>query len=184
MHSESDAALIAQAIAGDSESFCRLYDRYADPLARWFGRVVGVEHGSDLAGETIAAAWRARAQFRDEQGGSAGPWLFGIARNVLRDSLRRGRREERARRRLGLPLDLQPDDQFAAIDLRLSPSPSLAAALAELGEGERQALELRVIDELAYAEIAARLEIQPAAARLRVSRALRRLRTTLGGERP
>lgn len=37
------------------------------------------------------------------------------------------------------------------------------------------ALELRVVDELSYPEVAERLAIRPAAARLRVSRALRRL---------
>lgn len=66
-------------------------------------------------------------------------------------------------------------------DARLSPSPELRAALAALGAGEREAVELRVVDELAYEEIARRLDIQPAAARLRVSRALRRLRIALAG---
>jgi RNA polymerase sigma factor (sigma-70 family) len=59
---------------------------------------------------------------------------------------------------------------------RLSPRHSLARALAELPEHERDALELRIVDELPYKEVAERLEIRPAAARrLRVSRALRRL---------
>ena len=104
---------------------------------------------------------------------------------MLRDSLRKGRREDRARLRLGLPTDLGEERGFDDIDARLSPSAALSAALAALGAGERDAVELRVIDELSYDEIARRLEIQPAAARLRVSRALRRLRTALaGGEQP
>ena len=57
-----------------------------------------------------------------------------------------------------------------------------AAEESELPEGEREALELRVIDELPYPELAARLDIAPAAARLRVSRALRRLAHTVPQE--
>ena len=41
---------------------------------------------------------------------------------------------------------------------------------------------LRVSDELAYDQVAAQLDIQPAAARLRVSRALRRLALTVPQE--
>ena len=181
----SDAELLAAAAAGDAEAFCGIYDRYGAPLARWFARSVGEAAAADLAAETVAAAWRARRQFRDDGSGSAAPWLFAIARNVLRDSLRKGRREDRARLRLGLPTDLGEERGFDDVDARLSPSPALSAALAALGAGEREVVALRVIDELGYDEIARRLDIRPAAARLRVSRALRRLRTALaGGEHP
>jgi RNA polymerase sigma-70 factor (ECF subfamily) len=183
--SPTDAELIAAAIAGEAEPFCRIYDRYAGPLSHWFARAVGEAAAPDLAAETIAAAWRARRQFRDDGTGTAAPWLFAIGRNVLRDSLRKGRREDRARLRLGLPTDLGEESGFTDVDARLSPSPELSAALAALGAGERHAVEMRVVEELGYDEIARRLAIQPAAARLRVSRALRRLRIALaGGEQP
>ena len=83
--------------------------------------------------------------------------------------------ETRAREHLGLPLDLAADDGYTAIEERLSPRTALAAALDQLPEHEREALELRVMDELPYDEVAERLALRPAAARLRVSRALRRL---------
>ncbi len=56
--------------------------------------------------------------------------------------------------------------------------------LDALPPGEREALELRVIDQLAYDQVAHKLEIRPAAARLRVSRALRRLARTVPKEEP
>ena len=37
----------------------------------------------DLTAETFAQAWLVRARFRDEANGSAAPWIYGIARNVL-----------------------------------------------------------------------------------------------------
>ena len=79
-----------------------------------------------------------------------------------------------ARARLGLPLDLA-DDDFADVDWPPSPRPSLRAALEELPPHERRALELRVVEEMPYDDVARSLRIRPAAARLRVSRALRRL---------
>ena len=57
-------------------------------------------------------------------------------------------------------------------------------ALGQLPEHERDALELRVVDELSYDQVAERLAIRPAAARLRVSRALRRLALVTTKEGP
>jgi RNA polymerase sigma-70 factor (ECF subfamily) len=85
--------------------------------------------------------------------------------------------ETRARRRLGLPTDLASEDGYAAVEERLSPRMALTDALETLPEHEREALELRIVDELPYADVADRLGVRPAAARLRVSRALRRLST-------
>jgi RNA polymerase sigma-70 factor (ECF subfamily) len=112
-----------------------------------------------------------RDRFRDQHGGSALPWLLRIARNVLRETVRLDRVETRARERLRLPVDLAAEDGYAKVDERLSPRLALAAALDGLPEHERQALELRVVGELSYDEVAGRLEIRPEAARLRVSRA-------------
>ena len=72
-------------------------------------------------------------------------------------------------------IDLAAEEGLARVDERLSPRLVLAAALDGLPEHEREALELRVVSELPYDEVAERLAIRPAAARLRVSRALRRL---------
>jgi RNA polymerase sigma-70 factor (ECF subfamily) len=47
---------------------------------------------------------------------------------------------------------------------------------------ERRAVELRVVEELPYDDVAAALEIHPEAARTRVSRGLRALALRLGGQ--
>ena len=168
--SASDADLLR---TGDARAFGRLYGRHVEAVHGWFAARVAWA-AADLTAETFARAWLARRTFRDERDGSALPWLLGIGRNVLRESARQDRVETAARERLGLPLELV-DDDFAAVDERLSPRPSLRAALAELPPHERRALELRVVGELPYDDVARSLRIRPAAARLRVSRALRRL---------
>lgn len=171
--SRTDASLI-HAAATDAAAFSELYARHVDVVYRWFRRRLDWA-ASDLTAETFARAWLARGRFRDERNGSALPWLLGIAANVLADTVRRDRVETRARERLGLPLDLARDDGYAEVEERLSPRLMLERSLDSLPEHERQALELRVVDELPYAQVARRLSIRPAAARLRVSRALRRL---------
>lgn len=170
----SDAQLIGGA---DPAAFAELYRRHAGPVHAWLARRLAWA-AADLTAETFAQAWISRRRFRDERDGSALPWLLGIAANVLRESARRDRVETRARERLGLPLDLAAEDGYAAVEERLSPRLALAEAVGGLPRHERDALELRVVDELGYGEIARRLRIRPAAARLRVSRALRRLALT------
>ena len=52
---------------------------------------------------------------------------------------------------------------------------ALAAALEQMGPGERDAVQLRVVEEMNYAEIASALACSEAAARTRVHRGLARL---------
>jgi RNA polymerase sigma-70 factor (ECF subfamily) len=169
----TDAQLM-RAAASDAGAFGELYERHALEIYAWCRRRLECA-ASDLTAETFAQAWIHRDRFRDERDGSALPWLLGIARNVLRESIRVDRVATHARERLGLPLDLASDDGYTAVEERLSPRLALAAAMERLPEHERQALELRVVDDLSYDQVAERLAIRPAAARLRVSRALRRL---------
>jgi RNA polymerase sigma factor (sigma-70 family) len=171
----TDAQLLRD--SADSAAFTELYRRHVAAVYAWCHRRFG-HAASDLTAETFARAWLSRRRFRDDHDGSALPWLLGIARNVLRESIRRDRVETRARAKLGLPLDLAGEDAYERVDNRLSPRGVLRRAFNELPDHERQAVELRVIEQLPYDEVADRLAIRPAAARLRVSRGLRRLAAT------
>ncbi len=113
--------------------------------------------------------------------GSALPWLFGIAHNVVRRFRRARRVETAARSRLGIPLDLT-----LAVDVAVEERLELAAladdlarCVATLPQGQRQALALRYAGDLTFDEVASRLGIAPVTARVRVTRALATLRLTL-----
>jgi RNA polymerase sigma factor (sigma-70 family) len=142
----SDAELI-RAAGADASAFGVLYERHAIRVFTWCRRRLEWA-ASDLTAETFAQAWLSRDRFRDEHGGSALPWLLGIARNVLLETIRLDRVETRARERLGLPVELAAEEGYAEVDERLSPRLALAAALDGLPEHEREALELRVVGEL------------------------------------
>jgi RNA polymerase sigma-70 factor (ECF subfamily) len=178
--SASDAELLR---AGDPDAFAVVYDRHVARVHAWARARVG-EHAADLTAEVFARAWLSRSRFRDQDGAPALPWLLGIAQNVLRDSLRKRRVEDAARRRLGLPSPIAPGGELEAVDERLSLPDAARAAVRSLPDRDRELLRLRVIEERPYREIAADLSCTPQAARLRVSRLLRQLRCSLGGHRP
>jgi RNA polymerase sigma-70 factor (ECF subfamily) len=176
----SDAELLR---AGSADAFEEVYDRHAAQVLAWARARVG-EHAADLTAEVFARAWLSRSRFRHADETSALPWLLGIAKNVLRESLRKRRVEDAARRRLGMPRLLARDAALDAIDDGRSLSESERRALASLPQQDRELLRLRVIEERPYRDIALRLCCTPQAARRRVSRLLRQLQYTLGGQQP
>lgn len=173
---DSDAQLLRRA-RDDPEALGELYLRYRDPLHRWFRSRVPESDASELTAELFGQVALSLRRFRDEADGSAAPWLYGIAKNLVRGYHERGRIETAARQRLGMPIRSYELD-FEAVDDRLSAEGTrqgLAAALESLPEGQRDALELRVVAERSYEEIAADLGCTETAARLRVMRAVGKL---------
>jgi RNA polymerase sigma factor (sigma-70 family) len=171
----TDAALLARA-RSDPNAFVELYDRYAERIHGYFVRRTGDQDAAfDLTAETFAQAWLVRARFRDEADGSAAPWLYGIARNVLLMSLRRGRLERRASERLGIAERLDaPQEAAAAPDERWADGAD--ELLDSLPDSQREAVRLRIVEELGYDQVADELGTSAAAARVRVHRGLAALR--------
>jgi RNA polymerase sigma-70 factor, ECF subfamily len=173
----SDAELM-RAARTDATAFRELYDRYAERVYRFhLGRSRSSDAAHDLTAETFAQAWLGRLRFRDEAGGSAGPWLFAIARHVLSATVRRGRLERAACIRLGIlerldrePAAAEPDDSWLE---------GLDEALAALPETQLDAIRLRFVEDLPYDELAESLGTSPQAARVRVHRGLAALRIRL-----
>ena len=182
---KTDAQLIEEA-RRDSDAFGELYRRHAQAIASWFRARTPDRIAGELAAETFAQAALSLHRFRDEADGSAAPWLYGIARNILRRSLERERIEESARRQLGMPICSYEGDE-EAVDERVDSErlgPALHAALAELPRNQRDALELRIVRTLSYDEAAKSLGCSPLAARVRVTRALSSLSRLLKGTTP
>jgi RNA polymerase sigma-70 factor (ECF subfamily) len=173
----TDAELI-RAARTDAAAFRELYDRYAEQMHGYHLRRTRDHHAAhDLTAETFAQAWLARRRFRDRAGGSAGPWLYGIARNLLAQSVRRRRIDLQACAKLGLLERLdEPRARAEPDDVWLD---GLDEAMAALPAGERDAVELRVVEGLPYDAIAADLATSEGAARVRVARGLGRLRQRL-----
>jgi DNA-directed RNA polymerase specialized sigma24 family protein len=90
-------------------AFGTFYRRHERTVFAYFMHRTGdPELAADLAAETFAAVLIGADRYRPQ--GQALAWLFGIARHKLLRSLERGQVEDRARRRLGMPvLELEDD---------------------------------------------------------------------------
>jgi RNA polymerase sigma-70 factor (ECF subfamily) len=109
-------------------------------------------------------------------------WLFTIARRQLGRYLRRGYAHQSALRRLGLRTPVAHEDDLAAIEEAAGVEAvrsELAAELERLSAEQRDAVRLRVIEEMPYEEVAVRLGVSEPTARARVSRALRAMQRSL-----
>jgi len=167
----------------DSEALADLYRAHAEAMLVYFvRRSYDAQLGFDLVAETFARAHARSRRFRGATRQEADAWLWAIARNVLKDALRRGRAEQRALARLAVQAPRLAEDEVERVE-QLAGVPDLRAALAEALAGlepeQREALRLRVVLELDYAAVAARLGISQATARARVSRALRSMNAAL-----
>jgi RNA polymerase sigma factor (sigma-70 family) len=180
---QPDADLLGDA---SPEAFAAFYRRHLPWVLAWLhSHVSDRELSADLAGEVFASALKARMRF-DRRRGGAEPWLQSIARNVLVDSLRRGRVEDRLRREMRIRvLPLTEDDLVRVdelIDLARGATPA-SSALAQLPPSQAEAVRARVLDDEDYEHMARRLRCSPLVVRQRVSRGLRAIRASLEEKR-
>jgi RNA polymerase sigma factor (sigma-70 family) len=173
------AELVARVASGDRAAFATLYRTYLPLVLRWSLRATGDrELAADLSSEVFAQALVKSDRYRAEAGG-VGAWLLGIAANKLRESRRRKRIEDSARRKLGLePIELT-DADLELVDELVGMDERLQALVEQLPAEQRSAVVARIIEERSYEEIAAELECSKSVVRQRVSRGLRALRSDL-----
>jgi RNA polymerase sigma-70 factor (ECF subfamily) len=167
----------------DPEAFAAFFETYSDRVLGFLARrVLDPEVAFDLMSETFATALECSRQFRgatteEEQG-----WLFAIARRELSQYWRAGKVERGALHRLSVTVPVLSDPEFERIEELAGLAPLIATlpeALAALPSDQRRAIELRVVEERSYPDVAATLDVAEAAARARVSRGLRALARTM-----
>lgn len=170
------------------DALTRLYDDYARALIVFFHRRVGdAELAIDLMSETFTIAIERRRQFRGDSDEQLEGWLWTIARSLLTEHERRNevasrneRRVERERRALSDREIERIEDLAESAELR----EAVARRLDLLPHALREAVRLRVVEDLPYEEVSARLGISESGARSRVERALRQIRHLLNFELP
>ena len=176
---EADVLL---ASVDDPAAFRAFYDAWCTQVLGYFQRRVhDPELALELTTETFAIAFEKRSRFR-WMGKSPGAWLFGIAKRVLFRHLRHREVEGRAVQRLGIRLPRVDDDSNRRIEELLDGAALRAAvrdALESCRPADREILQLHIVDELGYPEVAAVLGCTVNNARVRVHRALARLEQRL-----
>jgi RNA polymerase sigma factor (sigma-70 family) len=180
-----DAAMIARSL-GDPDQFAAIYDRYFGEVHRYVAARLGRDVADDLAAETFLVAFRKRDRF-DPALGCVRPWLYGIATILVGRHRRKETRRYRALARAGgrmLASVESHDDRVADAVTAERLGRRLAAALADLGRGDRDVLLLVAISELSHQEVALALDIPYGTVGSRLNRARRALRVTLGAIDP
>jgi len=176
--SRDDAELLA-ATPADPDAFAEFYRRHERAVLAFFMHWCrSPEVAADLMAETFAAALESLSRY-DQELGEPRPWLFGIARNVLLRSVKRGRVEDQTRRRLGIAVLRFEDDALGRVVELASRDRAAVDALDGLSDVLREAVSGRVVDEHEYRELAEALSCSESVVRQRVKRGLARIRERL-----
>jgi RNA polymerase sigma-70 factor, ECF subfamily len=143
--------------------FWSLVEAHGDELLRHARRLAGDGEAEDVLQEALLRALRAYPRLA--HGDHLRAWLFRVTTTTAFDAHRARRRE-------------RPTDELPAVAVEDEyHDGGFDALIAPLPAPAREALRLRFVDDLDYADLAARLGCSPVAARQRVSSAVRTLRT-------
>jgi RNA polymerase sigma factor (sigma-70 family) len=157
--------------ADDDQRLTRLYQETREDLLAFIARrCATAEDAADCLAETYRVAWEKRERLPADP--KARPWLFGIARNAVREERRRDQR------RTATSHALIAAAERAYIETTPQRS-ALTAAMSELSALDREIVLMLSADGLASHEVATILALSPTAVRSRAARARTKLRKRL-----
>jgi RNA polymerase sigma factor (sigma-70 family) len=173
----SDEAVVALTARSDEVALAELYDRYGRAAYRLALRVLRDDAlAEDAVQEAFLAVWRGAARFIPERA-KASTWIMTLVHRRAVDLVRR---EER-RRADPLPeLELESGEPSAAdaVWLRLERE-RVQAALRQLPDQQREAIELAYYGGFTQSELAERLGVPLGTIKSRMFTGLSRLRELL-----
>jgi RNA polymerase sigma-70 factor (ECF subfamily) len=168
---------------GDVAAFEQLYDRHAPILYALLLRMLASpEDAQEVLQEAFVKAWNDASRY-DPSRGSELAWLISITRSRGIDRIRsrkvRGEREKDAAR--DNSIRSAAVDGMAAVESVVAGEEQRAvrAALAEIPEAQRQALELAYFDGLSQSEIAGKLGVPLGTIKTRMQLGMRKMRERL-----
>lgn len=174
-----DFWLVRRAQGGDEKAFGALYDRHAPRVYNLLRRLCGgsdIATAEDLMQETFLAAHRSLPSWRGA--GAFSSWLCGIAVRCYR-SRHRGERglpdPQTLDENAPAPADSDPLARFDQAEARRA----LDAAIAALPALCREAFVLVYVEEMAYKEAAALLDVPVGTLQSRLNRSKTLLRARL-----
>lgn len=161
--------------------FETLIEQHHDEIYGYLWRLTrNTADAQDLTQEVFLRAYQAFGRLRSEHNLRA--WLYKIATNCAYTAFKRDKRQAQHTVALlddahGAPADAASPHQQTAVNESLA---AVRQAMAGLPDKQRQALLLRHVQGLEYAEVAQALGCSQDSARANVYQAIRRLRRELG----
>lgn len=168
----SDEACLEAVAQGDEDALRELYARHAAGMLRLIRRLTSDRCvAEELLQESWIAVWRSAPSFRGDS--SARGWMLGVARRRSHDRLRRA---ELPRSPIDDDVPLRdPDADVEDAVLAGAERERLVGAVQELPEHLREVLDLVLVDDLPYRDVAVALGIPTGTVKSRMSHARRRL---------
>ena len=165
---EPHQGLVIAAQQGDEKAFTALIELYQQTVYGYLrARLFDSTDAEDLCQETFLRCYQGREKL--SRATHVGPWLIGIARNLLREHVKRiSRRREVAWTELCLELDQLVQDRTS---LGGEVMQTLPICLESLGPSAKQAIDLRYRAQMRMNDIAGLLRRSEGAVRLLVHRA-------------
>ena len=175
---EAEIDLLRRIGQGDRESFALFYDRMARTLFSIANRLLqNREAAEDVVQEVFLQIWE-KAPLYDPSRGKPSTWAVTLTRNKaidrLRSSQRRARLQEDLHQETTTELSNEPSS-FAAAAIGES-ARLLSQAMRELGDDQREVIELAFLHSLSQSEIAERLGEPLGTVKARIRRGLLKLR--------
>ncbi len=178
----NDEELMQRLAYRDLRAFEALYNRYGDLVYSTCLRVVrDAQLAEDIVQEVFLRLWR-KPESYVAQRGRFPTWLLSVTRNRSVDEIRsRGRRQRHENSPQQQERDLPASqDQDPALSAQLADQQRLIrAALAELPDEQRLAIELAYFGGLTQQEIAAKLSQPLGTVKTRIRLGMQKLRNAL-----
>lgn len=175
----TDAQVIARVLAGETDLFGVLVDRYQDEFARYASFMTGsVDEAADVVQESLVRAYRSLRRCGDPENFKG--WLFRIVSNQCKTALARRRRrgwEPLSEEAVEVPSPDDPGADAEAAEVRRK----IQGALQQLPAEHREALILKYVEGLSLPEMATLLSAGVPALKMRLLRARRMLLAKLEG---
>ena len=175
----SDETLLLRVADSDGEAFEILYHRYVRSILGLAQRKLrDYAQAEEVVQEAFTAVWRSAESYRPERG-SAGGWLYTVARNTVVDRMRRNGRVDTTAE---LPDLASPESGPYEQAERSDAAWRVHRALEELNANEREVIELAYWSGLSQSEVASYLGQPLGTVKTRTRNALARLAQVLEGD--
>lgn len=156
--------------------FRQILDEHSHAIQLYCARRLSAADANEASVDVFVVAWQKRDQIPD--GAGARPWLYGIARNVVRNQARGARRWSRLTAKALAVSEISPANPELQVVRRLEDR-LVGDAAKQLSERDREVLLMHAWEDLTVAEIATALGLSTTAAHMRLRRALERLAKAL-----
>lgn len=179
---EAEIALLVGIAKGDQDAFAAFYDRYSAVLFSIAFRVLNDQTGAqDVLQDVFLQIW-AKASTYDPARGKPLTWAVTMTRNKAIDRLRS--RQRRARLKDEVERETMPDDPAnsrVALDevLTREKGEMVRAAVKDLPDEQRKAIEMAFFSGLTQTEIAEKLGAPLGTIKARIRRGMMKLRDAM-----